>query len=74
MKERTLMRWIHLIGSMALGMFVYSPWRNYPLFVLTMQVLIVPVLTFSGLWMWKGHQLKKLFASLQKRLIPSSID
>jgi hypothetical protein len=67
MQERNLMRWIHLFGSVAIGTFVYSPWRNEPMFVLSMQILAIPTLTLTGLWMWQGHRLKKTFKSSQSQ-------
>lgn len=63
MRERNLMRSIHLVSSAAIGTFVYSPWRNEPLFLLSMRVFIIPVLTLTGIWMWQGHRLKKLIRS-----------
>jgi hypothetical protein len=67
MKERNLIRWIHLIGSGAIGTFVYSPWRNQADFLLSMRVLILPVLTLTGLWMWQGHRIKQLLSSFQHK-------
>lgn len=68
MRERDLMRWIHLLGSATIGTFVYSPWRNEPMFVLSMRVLVIPILALTGLWMWQGHRLKKFFSSSQKKI------
>ena len=68
MQERNLMRWIHLIGAVAIYTFVYSPWRNEPSFLLYMRILIVPILSLTGLWMWQGHRLKKLLASSRQKV------
>jgi hypothetical protein len=65
MHERNLMRSIHLVGSVAMGTFVYSPWRNEVVFLLFMQIFVIPILTFTGLWMWQGHRFKKLMNSAQ---------
>jgi hypothetical protein len=67
MNERNLMRWIHLLGAAAIGTFVYSPWRNEPGFLLSMRVLVIPILTLTGLWMWQGHRLKKILSSPQQK-------
>jgi hypothetical protein len=61
------MRWIHLFGSVAIGTFVYSPWHNEPKFILSMQILVIPTLTLTGLWMWQGHRLKKIFRLSQSK-------
>lgn len=56
---RTLMRWIHLFGAAAIGTYVYAPWRDAAWFTLLMQLLVVPILTLTGAWMWKGHRLRQ---------------
>jgi hypothetical protein len=68
MQERNLMRWIHLLGSGAIGTFVYSPWRDEPTFVLSMRILVIPILTLTGLWMWQGYRLKKILKSSQSKI------
>jgi len=67
MRERDVMRWVHLIGSAAIGTFVYSPWRNQAEFLLSMRVLVIPALIFTGLWMWQGHRIKKFLSSSQQK-------
>jgi hypothetical protein len=61
------MRWVHLIGSVAIGTFVYSPWRDQAEFLLLMRGLVIPILIFTGLWMWQGHRMKKLLDSSQQK-------
>lgn len=58
-QQRSLMRWIHLIGAAAIGTYVYAPWRDMLWFTLLMQIIILPSLTLTGLWMWQGHRLRK---------------
>ena len=53
MKTRNRLRLIHIVGALAIGTFVYSPWSKLEWFALVMQVLIIPSLTLTGLWMWK---------------------
>lgn len=52
-KQRNFTRIIHLIGAAAIGTYVYSPFSDYEWFRLTMQVLIIPMLTLTGVWLWK---------------------
>ena len=59
--KRSILRWIHIIfGLMILG-YMYGPpeevlpYRDYFRFV------YVPVILVSGLLMWKGHLLGRLF-------------
>ena len=53
------MRWIHLLGAVTIGIYVYSPWQTIGWFTLLMQLIILPGLTLTGLWMWKGHLFRK---------------
>lgn len=67
MRERDVMQWVHLIGSAAIGTFVYSPWRNQAEFLLPMRVLVIPALIFTGLWMWQGQRMKKFLSLSQQK-------
>jgi hypothetical protein len=55
---RNLHRVIHLIGGAVLGTFIYSPLRDVPWFCLATQAVVVPLVTMTGLWLWKGHALR----------------
>lgn len=67
MRERDVMQWVHLVGSAAIGTFVYSPWRNQAEFPLSMRVFVIPALIFTGLWMRQGHRMKKFLSSSQHK-------
>ncbi|RRB13841.1 hypothetical protein [Larkinella knui] len=56
---RTLTRWIHLLGAAAIGIYVYAPWHTIRWFTLLMQILVIPALSLTGLWLWKGHLLRR---------------
>ncbi|MBP2833801.1 hypothetical protein J8281_16515 [Aquimarina sp. U1-2] len=58
MKTRNTLRWLHIIAAAAIGTFIYSPWASIEWFALTIQVLVIPVLTITGLWMWKPKWFK----------------
>ncbi len=60
MKQRILLRYLHLLGGAIIGTYVYSPWHHVDWFVLLNQVIVAPLLTLSGLWMWQGHKIRKL--------------
>jgi hypothetical protein len=57
-KQRKMIRIIHLIGAGAIGTFVYSPFSDVEWFKLIMQVLIIPSLALTGLWLWKPKWFK----------------
>lgn len=56
--ERNILRTIHFVGAACIGTFVYSPWSSVEWFALLNQVLVVPLLSLTGLWMWQGHRIK----------------
>lgn len=57
---RNLTRIIHLITAVLIGLAIYSPLRADPTFMLLSQVLIIPVLTISGVVMWQQPKIMKL--------------
>lgn len=59
--ERKIIRWIHIIGSIPILGYIYGPVSNYPDAVLAIRWVLLPLIVVSGLWMWKGHLLKKWY-------------
>ncbi|HEV7782419.1 MAG TPA: hypothetical protein VGO58_14190 [Chitinophagaceae bacterium] len=57
--ERKIIRWIHIIGSIPLLGLVYGPVSQYPGAMAAIQWVLLPLIVLSGLWLWKGHLLKK---------------
>lgn len=52
-KQRNVIRIIHLIGAAAIGTFVYAPYGELEWFKLAMQIGVIPILTLTGIWLWK---------------------
>ncbi|HZQ55658.1 MAG TPA: hypothetical protein VFB14_25895 [Bryobacteraceae bacterium] len=61
-RSRTIFRWIHLIFAIPIIGYVYSPFDQIPNYAPLVRFIFVPVLVLSGLWMWKGHVVRKLVA------------
>lgn len=59
-QKRILLRWLHLLGGAAIGTYIYAPWKEISWFTLLIQVVILPTLLFTGIWMWVGPKLKKI--------------
>lgn len=59
--ERKILRYVHLVGAIAIGMYIYSPWSDVQWFTLFNQVVVVPALGLSGIWMWWGHRIRRRF-------------
>ena len=58
--ERTVFRSIHIVGAAIIGTYIYSPWSSLDWFTLLIQAVVIPVLSLSGIWMWKGHKIKSV--------------
>jgi len=58
--KRSILRWIHLIFGIPILGYVYSPFEQLPNYAPTVRYVAIPVIVFSGLWMWKGHLLRRL--------------
>jgi hypothetical protein len=56
--SRSVQRVAHLALATALGVFLYSPLRSAQGSDLVLQVIVFPLLTLSGLFMWKGHVIR----------------
>lgn len=52
-KQRNVMRLIHLLGAGAIGTYIYAPVENLEWVRLAMQLGVIPILSLSGMWLWK---------------------
>lgn len=60
-KQRTVFRWIHLILSIPIIGYIYSPFDKIPQYAPITRFVFVPAIVVTGLWMWKGHLVRRLF-------------
>ena len=58
--KRSVFRWIHLIFSIPIIGYIYSPFKELPNYAPVVRYVAFPVIAASGLWMWKGHVLRRL--------------
>jgi hypothetical protein len=58
--ERLILRWVHIVFGVPVIGYVYSPFEAIPDFAWIVRFLFLPVLLLSGLWMWKGHVVRRL--------------
>jgi hypothetical protein len=65
--KRSILRWIHLVLSIPIIGYVYSPFENIPQYAAPTRYVFLPLLVLSGLWMWKGPAVRRL---LSKRPVP----
>ena len=60
--KRTIARWIHIVLSIPIIGYVYSPFEELPSYAPVVRFISIPALVLTGLWMWKGHLLRRLFS------------
>jgi hypothetical protein len=58
--KRSIVRWIHIIFAIPIVGYIYSPFEEIPKYASRVRFVVVPVMLLSGLWMWKGHVLRRL--------------
>jgi hypothetical protein len=57
---RLIFRWIHIVFSIPILGYIYDSPSDTPNYATTVRLVFVPVIVLSGLWMWKGHLLRRL--------------
>ena len=60
--QRVIVRWIHIVLAIPIAGYVYSPFSELPNYAPVVRYVAVPVMILTGLWMWKGHLVRRLFA------------
>jgi hypothetical protein len=60
--KRSILRSIHIVFSIPIIGYVYSPFKELPNYAPVVRFVSIPVLALTGLWMWKGHLLRRLFS------------
>ena len=59
---RSIFRWIHIVFAIPILGYIYSPFEQLPNYAHATRYVFVPVIVLSGLWMWKGHVVRRLFS------------
>ncbi|MGA9978347.1 MAG: hypothetical protein WBQ08_06925 [Candidatus Sulfotelmatobacter sp.] len=59
---RSVFRWIHLVFSIPILGYVYSPFDKIPQYAFPTRFVFVPLMVLSGLWMWKGHVVRRFIS------------
>jgi glucose-6-phosphate-specific signal transduction histidine kinase len=58
--KRSILRWIHIVFSIPIIGYVYSPFEDIPEYAPVVRFVAVPAIVLTGLWMWQGHVLRRL--------------
>ena len=65
--KRTILRSIHILLSIPIIGYVYSPFADLPNYAPVVRFVSIPVLVFTGFWMWKGHAVRRLISRIVKK-------
>jgi hypothetical protein len=57
---RSIVRLIHLVFSIPILGYIYSPFEEIPNYAPATRFVFVPILVLSGFWMWQGHLVRRL--------------
>jgi hypothetical protein len=60
--QRLILRWIHIILSIPIFGYLYSPFDKLPGYATPTRYVFFPAMVLTGLLMWKGHLLRRLFS------------
>lgn len=60
--KRTIVRWVHMILAIPIVGYVYSPFEQLPSYAPMTRFVFMPAIILAGLWMWKGHVVRRLFS------------
>lgn len=60
--QRVIVRWLHLVLAIPIIGYIYSPFEQLPDYAPVVRFVAFPVILFTGLWMWKGLWVRKMFS------------
>ena len=60
--QRSIFRLIHIILAIPIAGYIYSPFEKIPQYAPATRFVFVPLLVLSGLWMWKGHAVRRVLS------------
>ncbi|HEY2866075.1 MAG TPA: hypothetical protein VGJ02_03195 [Pyrinomonadaceae bacterium] len=60
--QRSIFRWVHIILAVPIVGYVYSPFENLPDYAPVVRYIAIPAMIGTGLLMWKGHLLRRLYS------------
>jgi len=66
---RVIFRWIHIICAIPITGYIYSPFEVLPDYATPTRFVFFPVMVATGLWMWKGHLVRRLVSTTQAEAI-----
>jgi predicted tellurium resistance membrane protein TerC len=59
--KHSILRWLHLVFSIPILGYIYSPFEEIPNYAPLVRYVFLPILVMLGFWMWKGHVIRRWF-------------
>jgi hypothetical protein len=60
--KRSILRSIHITFGLPIIGYIYGPQDEVQQYVDVHRCFLLPVLLFTGFWMWKGQAVRRLFS------------
>ena len=60
--KKALVRWVHVALAIPVAGYVYGPFEALPSYAPVIRYVFFPAIVLLGLWMWKGHLVRRLFS------------
>jgi hypothetical protein len=60
--KRSIVRWIHVFFGFSIAIYIYGPPSETVQYLPYFRFGYVPVVVLSGLWLWKGQAIRRLFS------------
>jgi hypothetical protein len=60
--KRSILRSIHIVFGIPIIGYIYSPFKELPNYAPVVRLVAIPIIALSGLWIWKGHLLRRLIS------------
>jgi thiosulfate reductase cytochrome b subunit len=68
--KRSIVRWIHIVLAIPIVGYIYSPFDQISNYAFVTRYVYVPILVLSGLWMWKGHAVRRFISRKSTNQLP----
>ena len=62
--KRSILRWIHIVFGLTIIGYIYGPPEEVLPYRDNFRFFFVPVIIFSGFWLWKGLAVRRLFSRM----------
>jgi hypothetical protein len=60
--KRSIFRWIHIVFSIPILGYIYSPFEKLPDYAPATRFVFLPGMILSGLWKWKDHAVRRMIS------------